>query len=192
MSWLSKFFSQKQNQRTNIVVLGASGCGKTTLVRYLETGQEVTKETKTTLGIDVRQNPTQLSGWTFGIVDVGGQDFYRKTLWSLGVSQADSVIYLIDGTVTPNTDQISFEVSKFSFDYMLDILEKDMPILVLVNKQDEVVNSDFSLQETILNYDIGRLIDRRFNIVGCSVKTGDGVKEALEWLAEEVHSETIE
>jgi len=188
MSWLSKFFSQKQDQRTTVVVLGASGSGKTTLVRYLETGQEVTRETKTTLGIDVRQNPTKLAGWTFGIVDVGGQDFYRKTLWALGVSQADSVIYLIDGTITPNSDQISFEVSKFSFDYMLDIIEKDMPLLLLINKQDEIENTEKSIQETIENYDIGRLINRRFNVVNCSVKTGEGVKEGLEWLAEEINS----
>ena len=45
MSWLSRLFRKKSiEQKASIIVLGASGAGKTTLVRYLETGEPVEED----------------------------------------------------------------------------------------------------------------------------------------------------
>ncbi len=77
MSWLSKLFGQKKVElKASLVILGASGAGKTTLVRYLETGEPVMKDPRTTLGIDIRQNPITISGWSLSAIDVGGQELY--------------------------------------------------------------------------------------------------------------------
>ncbi|MHA1354134.1 MAG: ADP-ribosylation factor-like protein [Candidatus Heimdallarchaeota archaeon] len=187
MSWLSRIFGKKKfEQKANIVVLGASGAGKTTLVRFLETGQPVLKDPRTTLGIDIRQNPINISGWLLSAIDVGGQELYRESLWSLGVSQADAVIYVIDGTVKPTNHSDSYEVSKFSFDYMLTIVDEKKPLLILINKQDMKEELPLSAQEAIKMYDISGLLGRSFNILPSSAKFGDGVETAILWLIDKI------
>ena len=187
VSWLSRIFGSKNvEQKASIVILGASGAGKTTLVRFLETGQPVEEDPRTTLGIDIRQNPINIGGWSLSAIDVGGQELYRESLWSLGVSQADAVIYVIDGTVKPNKDNVSFEISKFSFDYMLEIVDSKTPILILINKQDLLDQEPLSTQESIGLYDISALVGRSFNILPTSAKFGDGVETAILWLVDKI------
>ncbi len=183
MSWLSKIFGKnKVTQSAKLTVLGASGAGKTTFIQYLETGEPVLNETRTTLGIDVRQSEVNIGGWSLSAIDVGGQDLYRESLWSLGVSQADAIIYLIDGTVKPEEGKDAFERSKFAFDYMLSIVDEATPILILVNKQDLVELNPLAVDETIKLYDISSLIGRSFNILPSSAKYGDGIETAINWL----------
>lgn len=187
MSWLSKIFGVKKvEQKASIVILGASGAGKTTLVRYLETGQPVMKDPRTTLGIDIRQNPINIGGWSLSAIDVGGQELYRESLWGLGVSQADAVIYVIDGTVKSASDTAVFEESKFSFDYMLSLVEKNIPILILINKQDLKDQNPLTVQDSVELYDISQLIGRSFNILPTSAKFGDGVETAVLWLVDKI------
>ncbi|MHA1212269.1 MAG: ADP-ribosylation factor-like protein [Candidatus Heimdallarchaeota archaeon] len=187
MSWLSRLFGKRKvEQKANVVILGASGAGKTTLVRFLETGKPVLKDPRTTLGIDIRQNPINISGWSLSAIDVGGQELYRESLWSLGVSQADAVIYVIDGIVKPTNQSDIFEVSKFSFDYMLSIVEEKKPLLILINKQDLVDESPLSAQESIKLYNISDLVGRSFNILPTSAKYGDGVETAMLWLIDKI------
>jgi len=187
VSWLSRLFGKRKvEQKANVVILGASGAGKTTLVRFLETGKPVLKDPRTTLGIDIRQNPINISGWSLSAIDVGGQELYRESLWSLGVSQADAVIYVIDGIVKPTNQSDIFEVSKFSFDYMLSIVEEKKPLLILINKQDLVDESPLSAQESIKLYNISDLVGRSFNILPTSAKYGDGVETAMLWLIDKI------
>ncbi len=187
MSWLSKIFGRNKIEQTaKIVVLGSSGSGKTTLIRFLETGEPILEDPRTTLGIDIRKSPITIDGWVLSAIDVGGQDLYRESLWALGVSQADAVIYVLDGIVKPSTDSTQFELSKFSFDYMLTIVEKDVPLLLLVNKQDLTESKPISVQEAIGLYDMSNLMGRSFNVVGTSAKYGDGVESAVMWLIEKI------
>lgn len=183
MSWLGKIFRKKSiEMKANIVILGASGAGKTTLVRYLETGEPVLEDPRTTLGIDIRQSPIQIDGWFLSAIDVGGQELYRDSLWGLGVSQADAVIYVIDGTTQQSEEDSAFESSKFAFDYMLSIVEREKPILILINKQDLQEENPLSVKEAIEIYGIDQLVGRSFNLLPSSAKYGDGIEDAIEWL----------
>ena len=187
LSWLGKIFRKKEiEQKANLVILGASGAGKTTLVRFLEQGEPVLEDPRTTLGIDIRQNPINIGGWSLSAIDVGGQELYRESLWTLGVSQSNAVIYVIDGTVKPNENDSLFEISKFSFDYMLTIVNHTIPILILVNKQDLAASNPLSPQEAISLYDISSLVGRSFNILPTSAKFGDGVETAMHWLIDKI------
>ena len=187
MSWLSRLFRKKSiEQKASIIVLGASGAGKTTLVRYLETGEPVEEDPRTTLGIDIRQNPINIGGWSLSAIDVGGQELYRESLWSLGVSQANAVIYLLDGTIKKSEVSDLFEVAKFSFDYMLEIVDAKTPILILVNKQDLTEKDPLNVQQAIETYGISGLVGRSFNILPTSAKFGDGVESAIEWLVDKI------
>ncbi|NHJ85010.1 MAG: GTP-binding protein [Asgard group archaeon] len=187
MSWLSRIFGRKSiEQKSNICILGASGAGKTTLVRFLETGEPVLDNPRTTLGIDIRQSPINIGGWSLTAIDVGGQELYRESLWSLGISQADAIIYVIDGTVRQTENSDSFEVSKFSFDYMLTLVGEKTPILILVNKQDLKEINPLSAQDAINLYGIGELVGRSFNILPSSAKFGDGIEDAILWLIDKI------
>ncbi|MHA1185843.1 MAG: ADP-ribosylation factor-like protein [Candidatus Heimdallarchaeota archaeon] len=187
MSWLERIFKRKSiTQEANLVVLGASGAGKTTLIKFLESGEPVLENPRTTLGIDIRQSPIDIGGWSLTAIDVGGQELYRESLWSLGVQQANAVIYVIDGTIRKNEDNDAFEIAKFSFDYMLTIVNTDVPILILVNKQDLTENNPLTPQEAIEMYDITNLVGRSFNILPSSAKYGEGVENAIEWLVDKI------
>ena len=187
MSWLGKLFGKKNiKQDARIVVLGNSGAGKTTLVRYLETGEPVLEDPRTTLGIDIRQSPIKVDGWSLSAIDVGGQELYRDSLWGLGVSQADAVIYVIDSTVKQSENDAHFETSKFAFDYMLTIVESDTPILILMNKQDLENLGPLSCKDAIYFYGIDQLVGRSFNILPTSAKFGDGVEFAMDWLVDKI------
>jgi ADP-ribosylation factor related protein 1 len=187
MSWLSRIFKRKSlTQKANIVILGSSGAGKTTLVRFLETGEPVLDDPRTTLGIDIRQSPIEMGGWSLTAIDVGGQELYRESLWSLGIAQAEAVIYVIDGTIRKSNNSDAYEVSKFSFDYMLTLAEQEIPILILINKQDLGEQNPMSAQEAIEVYDICSMIGRSFNILPSSAKYGDGVEVAIEWLVDKI------
>lgn len=188
MSFLAKIFRKREKaQSANIVILGTSGAGKTTLVKYLESGQPVLNSPRTTLGIDIRQKPIKIDGWQLFAIDMGGQDLYRENLWSLGVSQANAVIYVIDSLIKPGggTDD-AFEMSKFAFDYMIEIVPPNIPILILMNKQDEKDKNPLSCSDAIKVYSIDKLIGRSFNILPTSAKYGTGVETAIEWLIEKI------
>ena len=79
MSWLGSIFLKKNiSKKANIVLLGGSCAGKTTLVRYLETGKPVIDDPCTTLGIDIRQQPIKIADWELSAIDVGGKNFIEK------------------------------------------------------------------------------------------------------------------
>lgn len=183
MGILSRLLGTKELKKAKILTLGASGSGKTTFVQYLMTGKIVEQSPRTTLGIDIRKKPIYLEdNWTISIIDIGGQDVYRKTFWSIGIGQANAVIFLIDGTLKPTVDSDKFETSRFAFDYMSEILPYDKPILILINKQDLKNLDPVSPEEAIKLYDINRLDNRILKILPCSAKYGDGIINSLQWL----------
>ncbi|MFX0092245.1 MAG: ADP-ribosylation factor-like protein [Candidatus Hodarchaeota archaeon] len=165
-----------------IVLLGSSGAGKTTLVRYLETGEPVEDNPKTSLGIDIRRFPIEIAGWTFTAIDVGGQEVYQDAFWGLGVSQANAVIYVIDGIVKPSSG-ILWNTALFQFEYMLKIVDEDVPLLILINKQDLKEQDPLTLKRAINLYSMGSLVGRSFVVLPSSAKYGNGVQNAMEWLA---------
>lgn len=185
MGFLSKLIGDKTRKNAKITVLGESGAGKTTFVHYCEKGKEPDDpdQIKATLGIDVRKKPVKVDNWKLSVIDVGGQDLYRTTFWNLSLSQADALIYIIDGTVRPKDDDDSFEVSLFSFEYMLELLPPDKPVLVIVNKQDLVKMNPMSDEEARKAYNLDRLSQqgRRHKIYCGSAYYGHGINDALKW-----------
>ena len=186
MGLLSRILGRKKLKSAKIVLLGASGAGKTTFIRYLESGRPVEDNPMTTLGIDVRKKPIHLDGWTLSTIDVGGQELYQKTFWNLGMNQANAVVYLIDGTIRPTSDSDAFEMSLFSFEYMLELLPPNQPILILINKQDLVEMNPISAEEATQLYPIRNLIGRSINVLPTSAKYGNGVDIAIKWLVEKL------
>ena len=187
MSILSKIFGKLRSKEifeAKLVLLGSSGAGKTTLVKYLESGKPVLENIRTTLGIDVRSNPFKIDNWEFSVIDIGGQTLYQKAFWNLGVSQADAIIYLIDGTIKPDQDKFKENLNQFK--YMLNLIEAEMPILVLVNKQDLVDQKPMKPEEAVEAYEINTLLNRSMTLLSTSAKFGEGVDIAMQWMIEKL------
>lgn len=186
MSLLYKLFHKSKRKHAKVVTLGTSGAGKTTLLQYLKTGEAV-DETSVTLGINIRNKGVQIGNWDLSTIDVGGQELYKNALWGLAVTQAEGIIYVIDGTIKNNRDQLAFEKSKLSFEYMLNILNRNKPILVLINKQDIKELQPYSVEEAIQMYNVSDdLRDRPFYVIPGSAKFGNGIVEGMTWLLNKI------
>lgn len=187
MSLLSKIFGKlkaKEIFDAKLVLLGSSGAGKTTLVKYLESGKPVLENVRTTLGIDVRSNPVKIDNWEFSVIDIGGQTLYQKAFWNLGVSQADAIIYLIDATIRPDHDKFMENLGQFK--YMLNLIENEMPILVLVNKQDLKEENPLTPEEAAEVFEITSIVNRSITLLPTSAKFGEGVDIAMQWMMEKL------
>lgn len=185
MSLLSKIFGRtisKNDLNARLVVLGSAGAGKTTLIRYLEKGKPVEEDIQTTLGIDYRTNPVKMDNWEFSLIDVGGQSVYQKTFWALGISQADAVIYLFDGTIPLESGAFT-DILK-PFEYMLNIMDTTIPLLILINKQD--LPNCVSAVTFSSAAGLDKLINRSMTFLQTSAKYGDGVENAMLWLIEKL------
>ena len=137
MSLLSRLFQKRELKKSaTVTLIGPSKAGKTTLVRYLETGEIVSDDMHTTLGIEIRRNSIDLDGWKLKAIDTGGQELYQQTFWELAVQQANAVIFVIDATVREDENPEIYDLSRSQFEYALDIIPESMPLLVLLNKQD--------------------------------------------------------
>ncbi len=184
MGLLSKLFRGRKTFSAVISILGPSKAGKTTLVRYLETGRAITDEVPTTLGVDVRRQPIVVDNWQLKVIDVGGQRIYQQAFWELSVQQAEAIIYVVDGTVNPQNHREQFEAAREQFDYMLRITDKETPLLVLINKQDLEQLNPLSTAEATRHYGLDTIRDRSIILLPTSAKYGQGVDTAMLWLLE--------
>ena len=110
-------------------------------------------------------------------MDVGGADKLR-VLWKHYFQNTDGLIYVIDSTDIDRIDESSEELIKLLKEEEL----KDCPILIFANKQD--LNDALSPGEITNQFEMGKYFGRKWLIQGASGKTGQGLKEGLDWLIE--------
>jgi ADP-ribosylation factor related protein 1 len=188
MSLISKLLgrSGKTLKQATVTLIGPSKAGKTTLVRYLETGETVNDDPHTTLGIEVRKNHVEMSGLKLKVIDSGGQEIYAQAFWELAVQQANSVIFVIDATVRNENNTEVYEITKNQFSYALDIIPEDMPLLIVLNKQDLVDKNPMNPADALKIFNLGSFENRTVAYLPISAKYGTGVEDALHWLIEKL------
>lgn len=175
-------------QRAIISILGPSKAGKTTLVRFLETGQVQEDSPSTTLGVDYRTNNVKINNWEFSLIDVGGQKIFQDLFWDLSVQKSDGIIFIFDATITPITDKKAFDSQIEQFNYALDIINEDTLLLVLLNKQDLIELNPIQPADFIKLVNNERFQSTITGLLPSSAKYGNGVKEAFIWLADNLGS----
>ena len=89
-SFLSSLFKKGSKKKADVCVFGPSQAGKTTFIRYLETGQTQDDPPLSTMGIEIRENGLTIDDWRFSLIDVGGQKMYQDVFWEMAVEQGNA------------------------------------------------------------------------------------------------------
>ena len=126
MSFLLKLFRNKQRQM-NITICGLDNAGKTTVIKFLDTGEFV--ETSPTMGIN--HETIDLPKIQLNIFDLGGQADFRG-MWHEVNEKSDGVVFVID-----RSNEFRFDEARQVFDNVVTSqVHDDVTILVLLNKSD--------------------------------------------------------
>ncbi len=189
MSLIEKLFRRRKAKHASITLIGPPKAGKTTFVKYIETGEVVNEDLHTTLGIEIRHDAVEIDGWKLRAIDTGGQQLYQQAFWELAVQQANAVIFVLDATVRKETNEELYKLTREQFSYALDIVPETVPLLILLNKQDLVKQNPMSPQEAFTIFNQALFQSRTVAYLPCSAKYGDGVKDALTWLIEKMERE---
>ncbi|NXS94743.1 ARL11 protein, partial [Jacana jacana] len=172
---MGKLISKGQRKRdARVVMLGLDFAGKSTLLYKLKNGRAV--ETCPTVGFNVEslQTPCRLS---FTLWDVGGQGSLRAS-WPHYLEDTRTLVFVLDSTDTARLPEAAAALEEvLSYPSMTGV-----PVLLLANKQE--VPGALSPAELGERLQVGRLVERRWMLRGCSAHTGQGLQEALAVLGE--------
>jgi small GTP-binding protein len=160
-------------KKERIVMLGLDNAGKTSILYKLKLGEDI--QTTPTIGFNVET--IKKNGIVLNVWDLGGQQKIRS-LWAHHLKDAIGLIFVIDSNDQSRFDESIRELTQLLKDAQL----AKAHVLVLLNKQD--IPSATPAQEII------DLVKQRTNIterdhlfMACSAITGDGLEEAITWLA---------
>jgi len=159
-----------------VVLLGLDGAGKTTLIYNLKMGEIV--KTIPTIGFNVEN--LEYKNLKFTVWDVGGQYKIRK-LWKHYYQNSDAIIFVVDSNDIERIEEVREELDKMLIEEDL----KNCSLLVFANKQD--LNNSASPNEITKKLGMENL-KRKWIVQGASATTGQGLKEGLDWLAEEIYN----
>ncbi|MCY3410731.1 MAG: GTP-binding protein [Candidatus Heimdallarchaeota archaeon] len=178
------FKALNKGNEPKITFVGPSQSGKTTLVRFLESGNPVIEDPYMTLGFDVRQNFVLIEGVKVAAIDLGGQVQFQQIYWEEAVLESNAVIFVLDATLKKEIEEHRYMEAQRQFEYVLDIIPDEIPMMILLNKQDLVELSPMKAAEIKDFIQLNSLKQRKFGIFEGSAKFGNGIIEAIEWLVE--------
>eukprot|EP01006_Ploeotia_vitrea_P056051 TRINITY_DN68058_c6_g1_i1.p1 TRINITY_DN68058_c6_g1~~TRINITY_DN68058_c6_g1_i1.p1 ORF type:complete len:187 (+),score=16.12 TRINITY_DN68058_c6_g1_i1:24-563(+) len=161
---------KKNEKEPRVLILGLDGAGKTSCLKQIS--GEDPMQTSPTQGFNVKSvkvDETDLNVW-----DVGGQENLR-TYWSNYFANTDLLMYVIDSADTKRLEMAGVELNKLLEEDQL----KEAPVLIFANKQD--LENAASPDEIAKTLSLDSIRSRKWQIQGCSAKTGDGLSEGLSW-----------
>ncbi|CAH1404876.1 unnamed protein product, partial [Nezara viridula] len=157
-----------------ILLLGLDNAGKTTLMKKLS-GEDVTHVTPTQ-GFNIKT--VSAEGFKLNVWDIGGQKKIRP-YWRNYFENTDVLIYVVDSSDRKRMDETSFELSELLVEDQLH----GVPVLVYANKQDLATAA--TAAEVAQSLALQTIKDRQWQIQSCSATSGDGIKEGIEWIAQQ-------
>lgn len=165
-----------KSENIPIAVTGLPQAGKTAFIRRAFQKREI-DGIKRTLGIDVEI--VERDNMKFQFFDLGGQEELRNMIWQQYVTKAEAIIYVFDSTNPIIID----DAREWFWRVSTDWCRKDAIILFLANKWDikEKLTIDFIKDRLGLNL-FSKDSLKSFKIFQTSMKTGDNIEEALNWL----------
>ncbi|CAF0755798.1 unnamed protein product [Brachionus calyciflorus] len=163
----------------NILVIGLDNSGKSTILNNLKTKDTKVATINPTVGFN--QEKINFQSVNFNFFDMSGQSRYRS-LWEHYYKESNAIIFVID-----SSDRMRFVVSNEELADVVnhaEIKNKDIPLLILANKKD--VKGAASENEIKNELEINRIKGRNCKVYSTNGLSGEGINEALEWLASEM------
>lgn len=171
-----------RKEELRVLILGLDKAGKTNLLERLKTlytGSPGLDQDKIlpTVGLNVGHldiNKNQLLLW-----DLGGQAGLRS-IWDKYYADTHGVIFVVDSTA-----ESRLEEAKDAMDRALGSRELfGAPLLVMASKQD--IEGALAAAEVTSSLGLGKLDTRACRVQPVSMVTGNGIREAMRWLVEEI------
>lgn len=175
-----------------VLVVGAESTGKTLLLKRLQTSTQQeeglaakggVQDNKTfgTLPSTVPTVGTNLANVVFNkkkynIRELGGA---MAPIWKNYYPDGQAVIFVMD---VSNGFQVSASTILFNDVLSSEALVENVPVLLLYNKMDLMSSSNVPELKFLMR--INDILKRRsrLDIIECSMKSGDGVQEIIDWL----------
>ena len=160
-----------------LIMLGASGAGKTCILKRYNENVFIDSKHKTTLGFDFITKTVERKGKKveLEIWDTAGQDQYRSVT-KIYYKEAHGVILVYD-----ITDKDSFS----TLTYWLDDLElhgnKMEERIIIGNKIDKEIDRIVSSSKAKRF-----AVERKLELIECSAKTGQGIPDAFNSLIDKI------
>ena len=162
---------KKSDTEPRLLILGLDNSGKTSILKNLSDEDPMT--TNPTQGFNVKtiaRSDCKINVW-----DIGGQKAIRS-YWKNYYDETNCLVYVVDSADKRRMDEAGQELDELLKDEKLAAV----PVLIFANKQDLATAMKPQEIGEVLN--LAGIRDRRWQIQGCSAKTGDGLTEGLEWI----------
>jgi len=172
MGFLQNLFKSR-TKHADITICGLDDAGKTTILRYLETGEFV--DTTPTMGVN--RETLHLPGLQINVFDLAGQEDFRN-MWHSINEKSDGIVFVVD-----RANAMRFHEARDVFQSTLNAqLGNDLVLLVLLNKRDvpDVINKS----EFITQFGFQEL-PFKWGIFETSARTGEGIFNAFKWFVDE-------
>jgi ADP-ribosylation factor-like protein 6 len=177
---LNNLFSSKR-KNANILLVGLDNSGKTSIINYLKPPDAKVVNVAPTIGFSIEKFSAKAIN--FVTFDMSGQSKYRY-LWEHYYKEAHGIIYVVD-----SSDRMRIVVSKEELYSMLnhaEMIDKNIPILILANKMDIKGSCTVAQVQELLEVD--KIKNRPWHIYSSNAITGQGIDEAIEWLAKMIQT----
>lgn len=167
----------KSKKEGQILLVGLDNSGKSTIVNQLKLNDAKLNNIQSTVGFNTEKIATKNLNLT--IYDMSGSTRYRN-LWEHYYRDVDAIIFVVDVS-----DRMRIVVAKEELDLMVnhpELTGRNIPILVFANKTD--VPHSASVGEIKCELELDRIRNKSCNIIGCIGKSGEGIGEGFEWIAQ--------
>ncbi len=172
MSFLLSLFKSR-TRNADITICGLDDAGKTTILRFLETGHF--NETTPTMGVN--RETLHLPGLQINVFDLAGQEDFRN-MWHSVNEKSDGIVFVVD-----RSNAMRFNEAKYVFQQTTNAqLDNDVIVLIILNKSDLPDLIDKS--QFINEFDLHSL-PFKWAIFDTSAKTGEGIFDAFKWFVDE-------
>ncbi len=183
MAWLNRLvWLLGSNQVTaNIVIVGLANSGKSTIMHQLKPREVQMVHLDPTIPVCFHAEKFVSKNLTFIAFDLGDMDGFGNP-WEDFYRDAHAIIFIFD-----SADRLMMPLVESQLHKMLlnpFVKDKNIPIVFLANKCDQC-----SAMPTLQIADMLHLkeaVKKTWNIFGSDALTGEGLNEAMDWLAHQL------
>ena len=164
-----------------VLFIGLDGAGKTSIITKLK---DIKKGERVEIFPTAFINCARIifNNKKFNCIEISGLKRYRK-VWKNFYNEVDGIVFVIDGT-----DVGRMHVIKNLIKDLDNNLEKNIPVVFMVNKQD-IVDKSLNVEQVKNIIEIDRMAtDFNWHIVKSVSYTGEGINEAFDYIQTEIIS----